>query len=327
MAAHVASPARASSVHRRLERFFQYVRLDHGIVARLLVHIMRLDRQAWHLVLDRTNWKFGRCEVNVLMLGVLHNGLCIPLFWRVLAKAGNSNAHERVDLLDTLHTTFPEQSIACLVADREFIGADWMNWLQARNIPFVLRLRANMYVHNAHYVPQKLAGKAQNLKKGEKMRLSGYWRLGDTMQAPVVQIAMMRLKSGELLIVAASGIAVKKALGIYRERWRIETLFSCMKSRGLGLEDTHMTNPGKLHTLIAILAIAFALTCKTGRWASRYKHPNTKTHGRPARSVFALGLDCLRKAAIIMKKKQIISCLHDLLTRKIPRHALICHAL
>ncbi|MBF0248037.1 MAG: hypothetical protein HQL36_08205 [Alphaproteobacteria bacterium] len=49
---------------------------------------------------------------------------------------------------------------------------------------------------------------------------------------------MMRLKTGELLIVAVSHIGIRKALPTYRKRWGIETLFSALKTRGFGLEDT-----------------------------------------------------------------------------------------
>ena len=64
LAGHVDTRAKTLSVHRRFERFFQYVRLDDGCVARLLVHIMGLSGKPWHLALDRTNWKFGRCHIN-----------------------------------------------------------------------------------------------------------------------------------------------------------------------------------------------------------------------------------------------------------------------
>jgi len=40
-----------------------------------------------------------------------------------------------------------------------------------------------------------------------------------------------------MLIVATSRIRIKTALPIYRSRWGIETLFSCLKTRGFGLED------------------------------------------------------------------------------------------
>ena len=56
------------------------------------------------------------------MLGVVHENGCIPLFWTVLEKAGNSDAQERATLLERMIKTFPGQLIASLSGDREFIG-------------------------------------------------------------------------------------------------------------------------------------------------------------------------------------------------------------
>ena len=71
LAGHVDTRAKTLSVHRRFERFFQHVHLDKISVARLIVHIMGLTGKPWHLALDRTNWKFGRSHINILMLGIV----------------------------------------------------------------------------------------------------------------------------------------------------------------------------------------------------------------------------------------------------------------
>ncbi len=64
----------------------------------------------------------------------------------MLDKAGNSNAHERTDLMGRLNKIFPKQPISSMSGDREFIGERWMNWLESKCIPFVLRLKGNMRV-------------------------------------------------------------------------------------------------------------------------------------------------------------------------------------
>ena len=43
------------------------------------------------LPFDRTHWRLGRTDVNVLCLGLLHDGVSIPLESMALGKAGNSN--------------------------------------------------------------------------------------------------------------------------------------------------------------------------------------------------------------------------------------------
>lgn len=325
LAGYVDTRAQTLSVHRRLERFFQHVHLNEASVARLIVHIMGLSGKPWHLALDRTNWKFGRCHINILMLGVVHEKVCIPLFWVLLNKAGNSNAKERTDLIGRMIRTFADQPIASLSGDREFIGEKWMGWLESQGIPFVLRLKENMHVWNDNHVPVKLSVHARHLKKRQSRILKGAWYLGtDPSKATTpIKIAMMRLKTGEMLIVAASRTRIKTALPIYRNRWGIETLFSALKTRGLGLEDTHMTDPHKLATLMSVLAIAFCLAYKAGLWVARIKPPRRKSHGRLQRSLFALGLNAFRKAMVRMSELEIHDYMMALFKPNIPRKPLM----
>lgn len=325
LAGHVDTRAKTLSIHRRFERFFQFVRLDEGCVARLIVHIMGLSGKPWHLALDRTNWKFGCSHINILMLGIIHEKVCIPLFWVLLDKAGNSNAGERTELMSKLNKAFPDHPIASLSGDREFIGERWMSWLESQGIPFVLRLKENMHVWNESHVPVKLSIHASRLRKRQSRTLKGTWYLGrDPLKATTpIKVAMMRLKTGEMLIVAASRIRINTALPTYRNRWGIETLFSALKTRGLGLEDTHMTNPHKLATLMSVLAIAFCLAYKTGLWAARIRPPRLKSHGRLQRSTFAMGLNAFRKALVRMSELEIHDYMIALFKPKMPRKALI----
>ncbi len=79
---HIAAerPARAkvASTYRRLQRFFQQVILPEdwsvGIVMAL---IGNPDR--WYLCLDRTNWKIGKSDINVLVLAVVTERYRVPL--------------------------------------------------------------------------------------------------------------------------------------------------------------------------------------------------------------------------------------------------------
>jgi len=329
LACHVDTKAQTLSVHRRFERFFQHIQLDGTSTAQLLVQIMGLSGKPWDLALDRTNWKFGRCNINILMLGIVHGKVCLPLFWVLLDKAGNSNAVERIDLMAKFKEAFPDQPIASLIADREFIGNRWLDWLHEHGVRFAIRLKENMMVWQEGYVPIKLSTPASHLKKGKTHRLNGFWFLGRVEEetATPVKISMMRLKTGEMLIVASNLIKPNQILPTYRKRWGIETLFSCLKTRGLGLEDTHMTDPKKLSTLMAILAIAFCLAYKTGIWAARLKPLRQKAHGRLQRSLFSLGLNALRKLVRKFQSKEIAEFIALLMSGKIARNSIISSVL
>lgn len=296
LAPHIESAAQTSSVHRRLERFFNEVKLNETEVARLVVSALALAGKPWHLAMDRTNWQFGKTDLNILVLSVALDDVCVPLFWRVLDKAGNSNAAERIDLMQTFKNEFPDQPVASFTGDREFIGNIWIAWLQAKQIPHFLRLREDMKIFDATHAPLAIAQHAVRLCPGERLVLKGWWRIGSCEKdaSPPVRIVVLRLKTGELLTIASRSRPTW-ALAIYRKRWKIETLFAALKTRGFNLEATHMAKAEKISTLMALLTMTASVACKVGLWALGKKQLRRKIHGRRARSLFAFGLDALRK--------------------------------
>ena len=324
LAAYVASAAQTASVQRRFYRFFQFVRLDGTHSARVVVELLGLSGKPWVLAIDRTNWDFGKTTINILMISVAWNGMGIPLLWTLLPTAGNSNTSERTDLLGRLRAAFPDMKIAALMGDREFIGDTWMAYLQRENIPFILRLRENQHVLREGYVALPISVIAQHLMVGEKMIVKGSCQLGranETLSASV-RLVMTRLASGELLALACSGRA-RHALARYRQRWTIETMFGNLKTKGFALESTHLTNPDKLCTLLALLAFAVALSVKTGAARARLHAIPIKTHGRRAWSLFALGLNTLRKILAAGSPDQIMAFLAQLLSPKLPLKPLL----
>jgi hypothetical protein len=96
------------------------------------------------------NWKFGRVNINILVLGIAHNGIAFPILWSLLPKAGNSNTAERVALLERFLSIFGCDKINYLVADREFVGKQWFDFLHQKNIPFRIRIKKDTLIKNSH---------------------------------------------------------------------------------------------------------------------------------------------------------------------------------
>ena len=291
LAAHAPSKARTDSVRRRFYRFFQFIHIDGCSMARMVVALAGLSGKPWTLTIDRTNWNFGKTPINILMVAVVWNGVGIPLICSILPKKGNSSTAERTQLLDRLGEIFPDMKIAQLIGDREFIGGKWMKYLIDNNIDFVMRLRDNQLVSRKGYETWPLSRLAHSLKPGGVLKLKGKCRLKD---GPLVRIIMKRLGTGELLILACPS-KLNRALAVYRDRWTIETLFGNLKTKGFDLEATHISNPKKLATLMAILSIAITLAAKTGAALKTLKPVPVKRHGHPAVSIFALGLTALKR--------------------------------
>ena len=119
LASQFPGDARHASNYRRLQRFFQHIRLDGDIGAQLIVGMLKLDRPKL-LALDRTNWKLGSRDVNVLVLAIVTRRFRVPLMWTLLPHAGNSDSAQRITLLERYLSLFGVSSIRALLADREF---------------------------------------------------------------------------------------------------------------------------------------------------------------------------------------------------------------
>ena len=100
------------------------------------------------------------------------------------------------------------------------------------------------------------------------------------------------MAEGELVIIATQEHP-ETALADYKERWQIETLFACLKTRGFCLEATHLTHPERLEKLFAFLAIAVSWAHLIGEWLHEIKPITLKSHGRRANSLVRYGLDYL----------------------------------
>lgn len=300
--------AALASNYRRLQRFFAQVKPEQGQVARAIVGIAGLGSGPWLLALDRTCWQLGRCHINILMLAVVRNGLAIPLLWQVCDRAGSSTTAERQALLARFCALFGTRAIAGLIGDREFVGAAWMQFLADNDIPFILRIKEGFHVRPADGRHGSGASLFRKLRIGGRRYERAPCRLGssDKTLAPPVALAATRLSDNSLLIVATN-TDPKTALAHYRRRWQIETLFAALKTRGLNLEDTHLTHPNRLATLIGVLALAFSFAHATGEWQAKQRPIVIKKHKRKAKSLFRLGFDLLRHF-LIQGRRQDVRC-------------------
>ena len=143
LATALMTEAFPESCCKRIQRFFRFLKLDPLAVASMVIQVFDLKNRKLSLALDRTNWKFGKLDINILMLTVAYKGIGLPLMWSCLPKRGNSNTGERINLIKQVLLLIGPENIECLLGDREFVGAQWIEWLSEQNIPFLFRIRNN----------------------------------------------------------------------------------------------------------------------------------------------------------------------------------------
>jgi Transposase DDE domain len=294
LAVFLPGSALPASNYRRLQRFFQFVKLDTDRMAVLVVQLLNLERPKC-LALDRTNWKIGSADVNILVLAIVTRRFRIPLLWTFLPHQGNSGTACRIALMKRYLALFDASSITMLLADREFIGAQWMDFLNDNNIKFVIRVKSDLCLTLENGQTWSFSTLLRN-KRARKSPATGEGYLNGT-DAPSkhrLRYAAKQLADDDWLIIITNRKDAARALNDYRKRWAIECLFGDAKTRGLNLEDTHMRSPQKLSCLLVIvtLSIAWAYRCATKTMGM--KAIPRKAHGRREKSWFRVGFDTLR---------------------------------
>ncbi len=75
------SEATIDSRYRRIKRFFKEMEISLPRVAVWVVQFFGLSGERLYLSMDRTNWQWGKKNINILMLSIAYKGIAIPLFW------------------------------------------------------------------------------------------------------------------------------------------------------------------------------------------------------------------------------------------------------
>lgn len=273
VAESIEGEAKTESNYRRIQRLFQKQEVDYKVTAKLLSTALP-NNEKWVLTMDRTNWKLGKSNINLLVLGVAYEGMAIPLLWDFLTieekideettiergKRGNSNTEERKDLIKEFIEIFGVENIKALTADREFIGHDWFQWLKEKKIPFVIRIKSNTLLDEDYFGSKDIKELFSHTKKDEFYAFGNTQIFGTELYLGGIQAT----KSKEALILVSDHKMDDETIPIYQKRWEIETMFGALKSKGFNFEESKLTEGYKIEKLMAFLSIAFIWSILAG---------------------------------------------------------------
>ena len=87
------SGSKLSSKEKALRRLLNKLNAPDAY-ANFIHKLFKFDKV--ELVMDRTNWKFGKSSINLFVLSFIWYNMAIPLYWMHLDnKGGNSSSQDR----------------------------------------------------------------------------------------------------------------------------------------------------------------------------------------------------------------------------------------
>lgn len=288
------SSVKKESNFKRIQRFIRNYCFCQSRFIQFVWSLYGNEGQWIALTMDRTNWKFGKLNINILTIGISWRGTAIPLVWMMLNKRGQSNQTERIILLQRLLNGLTQEQkkrIRYILMDREFAANGWLTYLKKQSIHFIIRVRKDAKVRKPGCLKERHAYRlfeTSTFRALRKQRILFGHRL---------YVGGQKLSASEYLILI-SDISLKHGTQLYGQRWGIEVFFGACKKRGFNFESTHLTKLERINTLIYILAIAFIWALKTGEYLLDKGHqvPIKQFENRKTKlySIFRIGLDYIK---------------------------------
>lgn len=275
---------------RRIQRFMADYSLDKDLIARMIFALLP-HKPPYTIAIDRTNWKFGQTNINILVLAIVYKGVAFPFLFKLMPKRGNSNTKERIEIVNHFIRLFGKESIKYLVADREFVGEHWIDYLNFNSIEYHIRIRENFLILNPKTgIEIKASWLFSNLKLNQTKFLHSIYYVNN--QLCYLSASKVKNKEGkpEFQIII-SFCKPECAQKIYKERWQIETAFRALKTSGFNIEDTHLNDIERIEKLFALVIIAFTWAYLVGIFLHEKNKPiRILNNGRMAKSYFKYGL-------------------------------------
>ena len=235
--------------------------------AREVLTRLAADGRKLVLLIDRTQ---ATAWHQVVMVAARVGGRAVPLAWRVKATQGAIGFTEQREALAAAARLLPEGVRPVLMGDRFYGTPDLMAWCQRQGWAWRLRLKQDLLVFEdgGETTPAACFARGEHLLSGVEL----------TEKRVTTNIAMVHEPGHpEPWIIAMSEAPTVHRAFDYGLRWGIEAMFSDFKTRGFGLEDSHLQRHDRMARLIVVMALALFRAVSTGMWdAIHHATPDEK---------------------------------------------------
>ena len=267
----VDGPSKMACI-QRIRRFLSNKKLSPYTTLVPLIHLMRPFLSKLPeiiLTMDRTDWEKRLKYINILSVAVSYKGRALPLFWIVLDRKGNSSFEHWKRVLTPVIEGLQQMEwlsgkLIHVVADREFASPKLAEWLKnTYGVEVTLRMKASMYIKSENMPETKIAKLLEKMGKGSQHVLYNQIITRDcTFKMNVVLTWGEQYQ--EALVLAMTLNNPLKANKVYGQRFGIEPMHKDWKTNAFYLENTRVTDPKRIETLLTPIAFAYVLCVLEG---------------------------------------------------------------
>jgi hypothetical protein len=298
------SEAKAPSIERRLERFLSNDRIDtektwDDLLERVMPYFRR---RPIRLVIDLTPYEE---HAQVIYIGLLQHSRVLPLVWKVMPgqESWDQGLWDCIEELFQRLAPHIGKTDCTIIGDSAFGCYPMVTLCQKYGWHYLFRICAQ------HTCEHWSAGgrllptcPVSNLVNAPGKRFHGHIRLWQEDQIETNLSACWDKNEEEALFVISDQPAGPKRIKEYRLRWRVESTFQDLKSRGWDWEESHVRRLDRVDRMLLVLFLGvwwlahLAASCIHDGRRDRYDR-----HDRRDKSILRIGrlylLDLERKAS------------------------------
>jgi hypothetical protein len=166
--------SKPESKYKQIQRFLRSFRWRQSGFEKYQLELLGISGRV-DVLIDRTEWKFGRVWINILTVSVYYRGLSIPVSWKVFSRKGNLTGGKHVLVLSDAVRKLRRERIGKVYGDREFCNKEFFGYLYENELDFCIRLKKN-YLADGISFKELLVGQTLRIKlKGKrKYEVLGY---------------------------------------------------------------------------------------------------------------------------------------------------------
>jgi hypothetical protein len=310
------SGAKAPSIERRLERFLSNSKIDSEEVWNVFMEAVlpSFQKEPIQLVIDLTNYEE---HAQVVYIGIIQHSRVLPLAWKVMPgqTKWDQGLWEIIEgLFKRLHP-YLKNTDCTLIGDSAFGCFPMVELCIKYGFHYLFRICGNHTCERWSTQGRLLPTcPVSELVNTQGKRFYGHIRLWQEDQIETNLSGCWEGGEEEALLVISDRPACRERILEYKKRWKVESTFEDMKSRGWDWEESHVRRLDRVDRMLLVLFLLLwwlahlAASCIHHGRRDRYDR-----HDRRDKNIFRIGrlylLDIERRARRSGKNGKLKSCL------------------